>query len=110
MQELEQGRAGLRAERDSLREERDSLRERLRSLESSRQELGEEFIILKSNYLALGRELDKEVRRVQGSSQSSSQGYPTDPAPPHLPWLSFVQPHHSSGPGRLLKQLYQGSC
>ncbi|NXE43436.1 CCD78 protein, partial [Ptilorrhoa leucosticta] len=43
--------------------ERDSLRERLRALESSRQQLAEEFIILKSNYLALGKELDQEVMR-----------------------------------------------
>ncbi|CAN8192409.1 unnamed protein product [Coccothraustes coccothraustes] len=69
VQELEQGSAGLREERDSLREERDSLRQRLHSLESSRQELGEEFIILKSNYLALGRELDKEVMRNEELTQ-----------------------------------------
>ncbi|NXB13476.1 CCD78 protein, partial [Rhagologus leucostigma] len=43
--------------------ERDSLRERLRALESSRQQLAEEFIILKSNYLALGKELEQEVTR-----------------------------------------------
>ncbi|KAL9836022.1 LOW QUALITY PROTEIN: coiled-coil domain-containing protein 78 [Geothlypis trichas] len=73
VQELEQGRAGLRAERDSLREERDSLRERLRSLESSRQELGEEFIILKSNYLALGRELDKEQPEDGAASEHEQQ-------------------------------------
>ncbi|XP_064246645.1 coiled-coil domain-containing protein 78 isoform X5 [Passer domesticus] len=60
--ELEQGSAGLS-------EERDSLRERLRRLESSRQELGEEFIILKSNYLALGRELDKEAMRNEELTQ-----------------------------------------
>ncbi|XP_038007234.1 coiled-coil domain-containing protein 78 [Motacilla alba alba] len=62
VQELEQDRAGLR-------EERDSLWERLHTLESSRQELGEEFIILKSNYLALGRELDKEVMRNEELTQ-----------------------------------------
>lgn len=42
--------------------ERDTLRERLQALESSRQELADEYIILKSNYLALGKELDQEVR------------------------------------------------
>ncbi|NXG01368.1 CCD78 protein, partial [Sakesphorus luctuosus] len=41
--------------------ERDSLRECLRALESSRKELAQEYIILKSNYLALGKELDQEV-------------------------------------------------
>ncbi|NWH66861.1 CCD78 protein, partial [Geococcyx californianus] len=41
--------------------ERDALRERLHTLESSRKELADEYIILKSNYLALGRELDQEV-------------------------------------------------
>lgn len=55
MQELELGSARVTGERDSLRE-------RLRALESSRQELAQEFIILKSNYLALGRELEQEVR------------------------------------------------
>ncbi|XP_068885968.1 coiled-coil domain-containing protein 78 [Aphelocoma coerulescens] len=50
-------------------EERDSLRERLRVLESSRQQLAEEFIILKSNYLALGRELDQEVMRNEELTQ-----------------------------------------
>ncbi|NWS74268.1 CCD78 protein, partial [Crotophaga sulcirostris] len=41
--------------------ERDALQERLHALESSRKELADEYIILKSNYLALGRELDQEV-------------------------------------------------
>ncbi|NWR38451.1 CCD78 protein, partial [Tachuris rubrigastra] len=43
--------------------ERDSLRERLRALESTRKELAQEYIILKSNYLALGKELEQEVRQ-----------------------------------------------
>ncbi|NXI49034.1 CCD78 protein, partial [Chloroceryle aenea] len=41
--------------------ERDALRESLRALEISRKELADEYIILKSNYLALGKELDQEV-------------------------------------------------
>ncbi|XP_009889863.1 PREDICTED: coiled-coil domain-containing protein 78 [Charadrius vociferus] len=41
--------------------ERDALRERLHALETSRKELADEYIILKSNYLALGKELDREV-------------------------------------------------
>ncbi|NXX97549.1 CCD78 protein, partial [Centropus bengalensis] len=41
--------------------ERDALRERLHTLESSWKELADEYIILKSNYLALGKELDHEV-------------------------------------------------
>ncbi|XP_030916292.1 LOW QUALITY PROTEIN: coiled-coil domain-containing protein 78 [Geospiza fortis] len=90
--ELEQGRAGLRQERDSLREERDSLRERLHSLESSRQELGEEFIILKSNYLALGRELDKEVMRNEELTQqllslAKESSFPPGLAHPSSPGL-----------------------
>ncbi|XP_035751459.1 coiled-coil domain-containing protein 78 [Egretta garzetta] len=43
--------------------ERDALRERLHALESSRKELADEYIILKSNYLALGKELDQEVMK-----------------------------------------------
>ncbi|XP_050173623.1 coiled-coil domain-containing protein 78 isoform X1 [Myiozetetes cayanensis] len=49
--------------------ERDSLRERLRALESARKELAQEYIILKSNYLALGKELDQEVRRNEELTQ-----------------------------------------
>ncbi|XP_068276146.1 coiled-coil domain-containing protein 78 [Nyctibius grandis] len=43
--------------------EREALRERLHALESSWKELAEEYIILKSNYLALGRELDQQVMK-----------------------------------------------
>ncbi|KAJ7416843.1 coiled-coil domain containing 78 [Pitangus sulphuratus] len=49
--------------------ERDSLQERLRALESTRKELAQEYIILKSNYLALGKELDQEVRRNEELTQ-----------------------------------------
>uniref|UniRef100_A0A803VZH3 Coiled-coil domain containing 78 n=1 Tax=Ficedula albicollis TaxID=59894 RepID=A0A803VZH3_FICAL len=62
VQELELGSARVTGERDSLRE-------RLRALESSRQQLAEEFIILKSNYLALGRELEQEVMRNEELTQ-----------------------------------------
>ncbi|NXG70058.1 CCD78 protein, partial [Baryphthengus martii] len=41
--------------------ERDALREHLHALETSRKELADEYIILKSNYLALGKELNQEV-------------------------------------------------
>lgn len=44
--------------------ERDALRDRLRALETSHKELADEYIILKSNYLALGKELDQEVRQL----------------------------------------------
>lgn len=50
----------LRSEKVS--EERDALRDHLLTLETSRRELADEYIILKSNYLALGKELDQEVR------------------------------------------------
>ncbi|NWR62706.1 CCD78 protein, partial [Bucorvus abyssinicus] len=43
--------------------ERDTLREHLHALETSRKELADEYIILKSNYLALGKELDQEVMK-----------------------------------------------
>ncbi|XP_074454455.1 coiled-coil domain-containing protein 78 [Larus michahellis] len=43
--------------------ERDALEERLHTLETSRKELADEYIILKSNYLALGKELDQEVMK-----------------------------------------------
>lgn len=44
--------------------ERDALRERLHALETNRKELADEYIILKSNYLALGKELEQEVRQA----------------------------------------------
>ncbi|NXD78028.1 CCD78 protein, partial [Halcyon senegalensis] len=46
---------------ENITGERDALRERLRALETSRKELADEYIILKSNYVALGKELDQEV-------------------------------------------------
>ncbi|XP_048818022.1 coiled-coil domain-containing protein 78 [Lagopus muta] len=49
----------LRSEKVS--EERDALRDHLLTVETSRRELADEYIILKSNYLALGKELDQEV-------------------------------------------------
>ncbi|XP_014811149.1 PREDICTED: coiled-coil domain-containing protein 78 [Calidris pugnax] len=49
--------------------ERDALRERLQALETSRKELADEYIILKSNYLALGKELDQEVVKNEELSQ-----------------------------------------
>ncbi|XP_058672267.1 coiled-coil domain-containing protein 78 [Ammospiza caudacuta] len=91
MQELERRVQELEQGRDSLREERDSLRERLQSLESSRQELGQEFIILKSNYLALGRELDKEVLRNEELTQELLSLAKESSLPPGLA--------HPSSPG-----------
>ncbi|NXG29922.1 CCD78 protein, partial [Dromaius novaehollandiae] len=41
--------------------ERDALQERLHAVETNRKELADEYIILKSSYLALGKELDQEV-------------------------------------------------
>ncbi|NXK10618.1 CCD78 protein, partial [Herpetotheres cachinnans] len=43
--------------------ERDALQGRLHVLETSWKELTDEYIILKSNYLALGKELDQEVMK-----------------------------------------------
>lgn len=41
--------------------ERDTLRERLEALEANRKELADEYLVLKSNYLALGKEHEQEV-------------------------------------------------
>ncbi|XP_015269056.1 PREDICTED: coiled-coil domain-containing protein 78 [Gekko japonicus] len=43
--------------------ERDALRERLRALEANRKELADEYLVLKSNYLALSREHEQEVTK-----------------------------------------------
>ncbi|KAL8175116.1 UNVERIFIED_CONTAM: hypothetical protein K2H54_013763 [Gekko kuhli] len=43
--------------------ERDALRERLRALEANRKELADGYLVLKSNYLALGREHEQEVTK-----------------------------------------------
>lgn len=81
MQEQELGSARVTGERDSLQE-------RLRALESSRQELAQEFIILKSNYLALGRELEQEVRQAAVFIPELIPGLiPEIPAPPHVSLL-----------------------
>lgn len=76
MQSLERRVQELELSTARVTGERDSLQERLQVLESSKQELAQEFIILKSNYLALGRELEQEVREAAGLS-------PELPAPPH---------------------------
>lgn len=109
MQALERRVQELELSSARVMEERDSLRERLGALQSSRQELAQEFIILKSNYLALGRELEQEVRGAAGLIPGL---IPEIPALPHLAlvcrylawfWLC------SSGPGGLLIQLCRGS-
>lgn len=66
---------------EKVTRERDTLRERLQALETGRQELADEYIILKSNYLALGNELEQEVRQAAAF-----------PTPPHssLIYGSFV--------------------
>lgn len=66
---------------EKVTRERDTLRERLQALETGRQELADEYIILKSNYLALGNELEQEVRQAAAF-----------PTPPHSPPIygSFV--------------------
>uniref|UniRef100_A0ABM5EZK4 Coiled-coil domain-containing protein 78 isoform X2 n=1 Tax=Pogona vitticeps TaxID=103695 RepID=A0ABM5EZK4_9SAUR len=43
--------------------EREALHERLRALEANRKELAEEYLTLKSNYLALGKEHEQEVAK-----------------------------------------------
>nr|XP_020668159.1 coiled-coil domain-containing protein 78 [Pogona vitticeps] len=43
--------------------EREALHERLRALEANRKELAEEYLALKSNYLALGKEHEQEVAK-----------------------------------------------
>ncbi|XP_044289535.1 coiled-coil domain-containing protein 78 [Varanus komodoensis] len=43
--------------------ERDALQERLRALEANRKELADEYLILKSNYLALAKEHEQEVAK-----------------------------------------------
>ncbi|OWK55859.1 Coiled-coil domain-containing protein 78 [Lonchura striata] len=69
-----------------------ALERRLQELERGRQELGEEFIILKSNYLALGRELDKEVMRNEELTQellslAKGSSHPPGSAHPSCPGL-----------------------
>ncbi|XP_062444716.1 coiled-coil domain-containing protein 78 [Rhea pennata] len=48
---------------EKVRGERDALQEHLHAVETNRKELADEYIILKSNYLALGKELDQEVMK-----------------------------------------------
>ncbi|KAM4892211.1 coiled-coil domain-containing protein 78 [Sylvia borin] len=93
VQELELGSARVTGERDSLRE-------RLRALESSRQELAQEFIILKSNYLALGRELDQEVMRNEELSQELLSLAKESTHPPGLAHQSSPEPGRGKAVGQ----------
>ena len=80
--------------------ERDALREHLHALEISRKELADECNILKSNYLALGKELEQEVRQAAVLALlflTSSRHYLIYR---QLGWLWVAHPHHSSGPVR----------
>ncbi|XP_042336524.1 coiled-coil domain-containing protein 78 [Sceloporus undulatus] len=49
--------------------ERDALRERLEALEANRKELADEYLVLKSNYLALGKEHEQEVAKNEELSK-----------------------------------------
>ncbi|XP_054246878.1 coiled-coil domain-containing protein 78 [Indicator indicator] len=60
---LEQRAAELERCRRQGSRERSALREQLQTLQGRRQELAEEYIALKSNYLALGKQLDREVMK-----------------------------------------------
>lgn len=82
--------------------ERDALRERLHALETSRKELADEYIILKSNYLALGKELDQEVRQAAVFILvflTPSHNYLIYRQLGRL-WVAY--PHHSSSPVRFV--------
>uniref|UniRef100_A0A8D0H1Z0 Coiled-coil domain containing 78 n=1 Tax=Sphenodon punctatus TaxID=8508 RepID=A0A8D0H1Z0_SPHPU len=48
---------------EKVTEERDALRGRLHVVETNRKELADEYIILKTNYLALGKEHEQEVSK-----------------------------------------------
>ncbi|CAI5792290.1 DUF4472 domain-containing protein [Podarcis lilfordi] len=49
--------------------ERDALQERLSALETNRKELADEYLVLKSNYLALGKEHEQEVTKNEELSR-----------------------------------------
>ncbi|XP_048351280.1 coiled-coil domain-containing protein 78 isoform X1 [Sphaerodactylus townsendi] len=78
--------------------ERDALRERLRALEENRKELADEYLVLKSNYLALSKEHEQEVTKNEelslellnlanarsfhprGLNSPETQGQPAEPS------------------------------
>ncbi|XP_061847898.1 coiled-coil domain-containing protein 78 [Colius striatus] len=66
---LEQRVLELELRGEKVSGERDALREQLQALESRRKELADEYIILKSNYLALGKELEQEVMKNEELSR-----------------------------------------
>lgn len=82
--------------------ERDALQERLHTLESSWKELSDEYIILKSNYLALGKELEQEVRQVVVFALVFSTPSPRDLICSQRVWLGVAYPCHNSGPVRFV--------
>nr|XP_028562535.1 coiled-coil domain-containing protein 78 [Podarcis muralis] len=49
--------------------ERNALQERLSALETNRKELADEYLVLKSNYLALGKEHEQEVAKNEELSR-----------------------------------------
>ncbi|KAM9305190.1 coiled-coil domain-containing protein 78 [Gastrophryne carolinensis] len=53
----------LELQKEKLTGENEAVKERLRSVETNRKELADEYIVLKSNYLALSKEHEKEVAK-----------------------------------------------
>ncbi|MEE6526800.1 hypothetical protein FKM82_027669, partial [Ascaphus truei] len=57
---LENRLMSLELHREKLGGEHEAAKERLRSVETNRKELADEYIVLKSNYLALSKEHERE--------------------------------------------------
>lgn len=54
----------LELQKEKLTGEYEAVKERLHSVETNRKELADEYIVLKSNYLALSKEHEREVRSL----------------------------------------------
>ncbi|KAG8431988.1 hypothetical protein GDO86_018217 [Hymenochirus boettgeri] len=60
---LENRMMSLELQKEKLSGEHQAVKERLHSVETNRKELADEYIVLKSNYLALSKEHEKEVTK-----------------------------------------------
>ncbi|XP_018096113.1 coiled-coil domain-containing protein 78 isoform X2 [Xenopus laevis] len=60
---LENRLMSLELQKEKLAGEHESVKERLQAVDANRKELADEYIVLKSNYLALSKEHEKEVAK-----------------------------------------------
>ncbi|XP_069503105.1 coiled-coil domain-containing protein 78 [Ambystoma mexicanum] len=81
----------LELQREKLSGEHDSALERLRAVETNRKELADEYIVLKSNYLALSKEHEREVSKNDELSMELLNLASVRGPPPQPPQDTYMQ-------------------